>query len=242
MEVDNRDARQLTAKQAKQLGLPPGSEVEVQHYWFIVPLKEGWRVAYRLFERDGRPIVVELRIFPLAGDVPDLHPGDWSVEVLGFDAPYPKDGLKASLLKDQVIIGRHIYTMLPALLKKYKGPGRALFEALFGGLGIDPDVKPRMPRRGPKGWPDEEYAALASEYVKRCEKESRSPVVDLAASHKMSLSALRAALHRARKRGLLTPQTQGLAGGKLTPRAKALLRTTARKRKTPRKRKKKGKE
>ena len=234
----------LTKEQGHALKRPEGSEIEVHHLWFILPLKGGWRVAYRLFPREGRPVVAELRVYPYAGDLPGLKPGDWAVELLGFEAEVPGDGITASLLNEQVVLGQHVFEIFPRALRRTRdGVGSTpvrdrdgnvitLYDALLGGFGFDPGVKTR--RRGPKGWSDLEYATLAQEYLDRL-RASRSPVKDLAEARGMSEVGARAAVHRARNRGLLSRQKQGRAGGELTPRAKALLRQASGERK-PKKR------
>ena len=194
--------------------------------WFYVALRRGgWTAAYRLVSTNRRPVVVELRVFPTNGiniDIPLKVPPDPS-------------GLTAALLKEEVVMGRHIYEMLPAWLRQVRnGVGSdpiknteggvvTLYDSLLGCM-FNPEVKPRHGRRGPKGWPDEEYARLASDYLTACKSGSRSPVADVAKARGTTVSALRATLNRARKRGLLTSQKGGRAGGQLTPQAKALLR------------------
>ncbi|MGH9380853.1 MAG: hypothetical protein ACRD2Z_09610, partial [Thermoanaerobaculia bacterium] len=176
-------------------------------------------------DAEGRPVVVHFR--------PDGEP-------LGHHEP-PGDGLTAGLLKDELVVGRHIYEYFPRALRQARDSAvwslpvvfegkdgevkqeTTLFDLYFGSRGFDPEVKPKRPRRGPKGWPDEDYARLADAYLKACESGSRSPVADVAAERGMTADALRQALHRARRRGLLTRQTTGRAGGELTPRARALL-------------------
>lgn len=224
----------LSDAQAAAMNLPPGAEVEVVHIWFIVVLKGGWRVAYRLFPREGRPVVAEMRIYPYEGDLPDLEAAEWAVKLRGFDAEVPGNGITSSLLYEQVAIGRHVFDDFPASLRNFRDGGlgktqvkvggriTTLYDALLGGLGFDPEVKPRL--RGPSGWSDAEYVRLAQQYLERCKAGSRSPVKDLAKAHGMTEVAARAALHRARQRGLLSRQKQGKAGGELTPRAKTLLR------------------
>jgi transposase-like protein len=236
--IDPRDV-QLTEAQADALGVPPATEVQVLHIWFIVPLKGGWRVAYRLFPRDGRPFVAEMRVYPYEGDLPGLNPGEWAVELRGLEADVPESGITSSLLNDQIALGRHVFDDFPASLRTARdgavgrmpltvgGRITTLYDSLLGGLGFNPDVKPR--RRGPAGWSDSEYVRLAQQYLERCKAGSRSPVKDLAKAHGMTEVAARAALHRARQRGLLSRQKQGKAGGELTPRAKNLLRKLRRK-------------
>ena len=195
--------------------------------WFHVQLRGGWTAVYRLTPRDGRPVVAELRVLPSPVNTkPDGEP-------LGSHE-IPGDGLTAAILKDEVIIGRHIYEYLPDHLRQTRrgvgsapvrvgGRASTLYDALVGSLSFDLESKPPRTRRGPKSWPDEDYARLAADYVQACESGSRSPVADVAKAREMKTSALRAALDRARKRGLLTRETGGRAGGQLTPKAKALL-------------------
>lgn len=81
------------------------------------------------------------------------------------------DGLTAAVLKDQVVIGRHIFDLLPRYLRQRRSPENVgatrvrvgdrittLYDVTVGALGFDPERRPRRGRRGPKGWPDEEYA------------------------------------------------------------------------------------
>ena len=197
--------------------------------WFCVELRGGWTACYLLRGRDGRPVVVELRVLPSpVNTAPDGSP------VGHHEAP--GDGLTAATLKDRVVMGRHVYELLPAAMQQSRGgvgatpvrdaEGRqlTLFDAFFGALGFNPSAKPRRGRRGPKPFPDRHYAALAADYVDACSSGSRSPVKDVATARGMTPAALRTALHRARNRGLLTRQTAGRAGGQLTRRAKRLHR------------------
>jgi len=195
--------------------------------WFYVQLRGGWTAVYRLTPRDGRPVVAELRVLPS----PVNTKRDNGEPLGGHEIP--GDGLTAAILKDEVVIGQHIYNLLPAFLRQTRrgvgaAPvgvgGRTLFDTLVGPLSFDLERKPQRTRRGPKGWPDEDYARLAADYVRAWGSGSHSPAVDVAKVYGMKVSAVRAALNRARKRGLLTPGTGGRAGGQLTPRAKALLR------------------
>ena len=204
------------------------------HLWFCVQVAGGdFNACYRLVPRDGRPLVAEFRLVPTA------HCDDRRVNIrpdgepLGDPEPVGA-GITAGLLKTDVPIGEHIYEVLPAALKKHRdGPFGALYTLTVGELGFDPEKKPQRGRRGPKGWPDEEYARLAAAYVERCAAGSRSPVVDVATAHGMTPDGVRGSLSRARKKGLLTRQTQGRAGGQLTAKAKKLIAKTRTKRTKP---------
>ncbi len=211
------------------------------HLWFCIPLRGGWTACYLLVPRDGRPVVVELRLLPTPSEcVVHIRP-DGSPQ--GHHEPPGETGLTAAVLKDRVVIGRHIYEVLPAALRSMRdgqigrspvvlgGRQTTLFDALFGKL-INPDMPPKRGRRGPKGRTDAELAKLAADYLKACESGSRSPVADVARVRGMTDMALRTVLYRARKRGLLTKQTTGRAGGQLTPRARVLLRHGSKRRVT----------
>lgn len=200
--------------------------------WFAVALEGGWTACYRLRARDGRPFVTELRVVPTPPDeVVNLRKDG---EPQGHHEP-PGDGLTAGILKDEVVIGRHVYELLPEALRMASRKGQLggeMFGEMVGALGFDADAKPIRGRRGPKGWPDEDYVSLAVDYIARCKSGSRSPVADLAEGRGTSVEAMRQALYRARKRGLLTKQKKGRAGGQLTTTAKKLLRKARRERKT----------
>lgn len=206
---------------------------EAGDLWFCLTLRGGWTACYHLTGREGRPVVDELRVFPTPpGEVAHAHPD--TGEPKGHHEA-PGDGLTAATLRDEVVMGRHVYEILPAALGSVRrgvgatrvrsgGQDTTLFDALFGSLGFNPGQKPKRGRRGPKARPDREFAELAAEYIAACEEGSRRPVADIAERQGRSLEAVRQDLYRARKKGLLTRQTAGRAGGQLTPRAKALLR------------------
>jgi len=89
---------------------------------------------------------------------------------------------------------------------------RPLPAALAGGID--------MRRRGRRGRPDAELAAVAAAYV-RCQGDRR-PTVALAAETGLDPSQLRGLLAQARRRGLLTATAPGLAGGSLTAKGRRL--------------------
>ena len=168
------------------------------------------RLPYRVLPRDGTVVVAEVRVYS--------------------EGPPPAKGITARLLRDEVVIGKHVYGALPALLARARGDAleephrrmaRTLFDAWVGSLGFTDTVAPAG-HRGPKGRPLRDYAKLAKDYVDGCSAGGRSPVADLAAKRGMTPVGMRAALNRAREKGMLTRQRQGSAGGRLTPRAVAL--------------------
>lgn len=205
---------------------------EAGHLWFCLTLRGGWTACYRVIGREGRPVVAELRVLPTPpGEVAHAREGEGPQ---GHHEP-PGGGLTAATLRDEVVMGRHVYEILPEALGSVRrgvgatrvrsgGRDTTLFDALFGSLGFNPGQKPKRGRRGPKARPDREFAELAARYLAACESGSRRPVADVAEREGRSLEAVRQDLYRARKKGLLTRQTAGRAGGQLTPRAKKLLK------------------
>jgi len=214
--------------------------------WFEVPLAGGWAAAYRIFLRDDEILVAEMRVFPLSEYSNDRRPGEWNVN----DAQCPEHGITARLLNTEVVLGEHIHELLRETWHNLAGSVMELeggsledqrmaekFAAWFrradGGFLAELPTSSSS-RRGPKGEPIEYYAKLARDYVRKCE-EGRSPVKALAKARNMKVSTARAALNRARNRGLLTRQKQGRAGGQLTKSATRVLSETARDRRRRRK-------
>jgi hypothetical protein len=189
--------------------------------WFTVELPGGWSVVYFVAASPlGRPIVQSVHVVPSpAGPCPDERTPPRCARTV------PEGGLTATYLRERVTLAAHVFEDLPVALKGFEG-GRFAESArrLIGSLGFDPDVRPERGRRGPKGTPDSWYALLAADYLDAIKGGSRSPVADLAKERGMSEVGLRAALNRARKRGLLTRKGTGRAGGTLTPRAVRILR------------------
>lgn len=196
------------------------STTEGDGLWFCLALDGGWTACYRLIPADGRPVVAELRVVPAPpGAVVNIQ-ADGSP--LGHYEP-PAGGLTAATLRDEVTLAAHVYELLPRALQSSGTSGHDWLSQLFGALGFDPR-EPRRPRRGPTGWPDADYARLAADYLAFVEAGSRRPVIDLALARNEPEETVRQQLVRARRRGLLTRQTAGKAGGQLTERAKRLLK------------------
>jgi hypothetical protein len=112
--------------------------------------------------------------------------------------------------------------------------------AVASGLETDPDIRfglpdswhttrVAVPRPGRAGRSDLDYAIWARRYVQACEADPRAPIRRLVetfgdAEGGLAEAALRAVLHEARRRGLLTRAAAGVAGGRLTRKADALLK------------------
>lgn len=83
-----------------------------------------------------------------------------------------------------------------------------------------------LPRTGRKGRPDIDFAVWADRYVTaRNQTKGRPMKVLMAENPGFSNAAIKAILHKARGRGLLTKSEQGRAGGDLTKKAIDLLTT-----------------
>jgi len=198
--------------------------------WFEVPLDGDWetapwRAAYRVKPRGDRVEVLEVRVFPHLGS-PGVSAGDWNVET----GVVPEGGMTARLIRDRLVLGKHIHEMLPALLNQNREtfpPG--LFGDWLDRLGYPSEVR-RGPgarsKRGPKGRTDRELAEIAAIYVKVCSKGGRAHVQTTAKKLGLPATVVRDALHRARKRGLLTSTMRGLSGGKLTEYGEQVLAET----------------
>ena len=189
--------------------------------WFVVPLNGDrktatWCAYYRLVpDEDGTPAVVEVRVAP---------PSLWSQLQRMSQPDAPDEPLTATLLRDHLAFGHHVYELLPQAADRLKSTmpeWQAGFDQWLKHLGFR-STKPREAKRGPQGEPDKAYALLAREYIELCETSS-SPAQDLASRRDMTETALRAALTRARRRRVLTRTTPGRAGGQLTPYGESLL-------------------
>jgi hypothetical protein len=129
-------------------------------------------------------------------------------------------GLTSDVLR-RLTLGRHD-AILRGLLARQLRTGAGLSPAARQALGLELPAPPT--RSGPGAWPAIRYAKLAQSYVEAVEAGSREPVATTARKHRLSTTQVRDALNRARKRGLLTAQKQGSAGGRLTPAARKILK------------------
>lgn len=210
-------------KQIEDLGPDiPAEDIGVirnQSIWVEIPLTEQWLAAFRLVNKAGVPVVAELRVFPAE---PDPHrertrpAGQWRGQYGGPEG-VPRAGLTARQIH-QIRSG----TWKDVLRKVLPRDGEAL--ASLKDFWPDlPQAHPQPVRRGRKGRPDAELAAIAAVYEKAYLAKA-PPVLAIAKRFRLSLSQARDVIHRARVRGILTPaEKQGSAGGFLTARAQALL-------------------
>lgn len=182
---------------------------------------EEWVAAYRLVPgTDGLPVVAELRIHP---SEPGPHNIDqWS----GNPESVPAGGLTARLLR-RVPLGRESLE-LRDVIEKFRAEGFTdqMVDRLLGqhGMSVRGFLRKAPSRPGRRGRDDVYYAELALQYRKAIDRNSTTPVLDVAKELEWSPAKVRDAIHDARRRGLLTSSGPGRPGGELTPKAQAVLK------------------
>jgi hypothetical protein len=192
--------------------------------WVETELPRGWTAAYRLAVQDGIPVIGELRVFPKETwpGREKRPPGRWTGEWLGTQASVPLGGLGAATLRSVTLTPHlaHAERLVAYLQRQYPKLAGLAF-------GLRREVEgPVAPRRGGPGRPrhsDRELARLAKAYVDVMEKR-RDPIRSLARRHKLNRQTIRGRIHEARRRGLLPKAKQGAPFGRLTAKARALLR------------------
>ena len=196
--------------------------VKTGEYWVEFPLDEQWIAACRMFAQDGQPVVGELRIFPSETSRP-VCGGRWSAEILGDMAKVPPGGLTARLLR-KVRIGGHVQHFTKSLKDSIFGWERIKWQRWPPvRAGFVPPVDRNIRRLGRKGKPDLFYAKIAKVYVSWLQSGSRKPVEKIAEARNLDSKRVRAMIHQARKRNLLTLGRQGRPGGSLTDRCREVL-------------------
>lgn len=208
--------------------------IRVWDHWLEVPAAPGWMAAYRLVPQAGSVVIGEARLFPAEPITPGaLHqrdPGRWAGEFMGDEAPVPRGGLTARLLR-QLRPGEHstyIGQILEASRARY-GRRPPFREAFY-----ESAEKPRRQRRrSRKGRDDVFLAQLARDYVRAVESGDTKPRITVARRWRSTPTEIRDALHQARRRGLLAGARHGKRGGILTASALALLVKAKRTRRGP---------
>ena len=213
----------------------------VHDAWVEVPLDLEWMAAYRLVAgTHGRPLVAEIRIFPRERSR-DRQAGQWSAEALGVTAPIPPYGITAETIR-KVRVGDHRavgvqFARWHARNEASSKPGskfgsKFTYSSLTARVhrtavlpvlrraktlkGFVPEPLP-IPQRGrPVVHDDRFFAQLAQDYARRVTEGNVTPTADIGEKRGVSVSRMRALLHEARKRGLLSPTSQGRAGGVVT--------------------------
>jgi len=174
-----------------------------------------WMAAFRLVVQDGRTVVAEVRLFPLEKGE-RRAPGMWSAERIGDAAVVPPGGITAALMREIP------FRPLPRIAARYSSPSGVP----AGSSESKPPAKggARKSRRGRKPRPDIVVAAVAKAYVDAV-NTGKSPLEHIGSEVDLPDGTnIRDVIHQARKRGFLSPTSQGRVGGELTPRALRILK------------------
>ena len=199
-----------------------------------------WLVFYRVAPQDGEPVIAEIRILPRPRADEELP---WLQEELadgekprsrtkGGSVPaIPAGGLSARAVRAGVRTGEALELAREALNSKFEHdrqhPETAVDDTTW--LGFTPEMLASPRRPGRKGRSDRFYAEIAAAYVEAVAAKSPHAVRDVTKrlageqNKHYSESSVRALIHQARKRELLTRPPRGQAGGHLTDKALALL-------------------
>jgi hypothetical protein len=181
-----------------------------------------WEAEYLIVEQDGVAIVGEIRIVPHVQYAP-APIGDTPETVTGWtEQRYPKGGITARLMhrvkvNSSIIAG----AFKPLELGSTKFP-RSI-PSVFTEEGVSDGQKSRGHERSPLF-----LAEVAATYVALVEAQPTKVIpalVDALSERGIfyGITGVRELLNKARHNGLLTAAPRGRAGGKLTPKALALL-------------------
>jgi hypothetical protein len=186
---------------------------DLQRCSVVFQLDESWEAEIGLAEQGGAPVVerVEIRHDRWQGAYEDPQsPGN-----VVFP-PLPTGGLPLRLIRS--------LTFGEALAAARTSLAVASDTSLnLHGFSRETLDEPRRPGR--RGHSDRYYAEMSAAYVRAVERGSSRPVEEVADEwgDGYSVAYIRSALHRARRRGLLTEMRRGVAGGTLTAKARAVL-------------------
>lgn len=208
--------------------------------WYEAEVGE-WVAAWRLLPQGGRVVFGELRLFP---NEPRRKAGRWSADRLGDRTQVPPSGITVRELRRLVIdIGEHRRRAISDVSRwvgKKKRREQPLLhpfgpEGLFERHGVteafvDPTVgdasgalathlPPKRMRRD-----DRFYAEMAAAYAEAVAAGNNRPIDTIAEALGRSRNTVKDVIREARARGLLTETTHGRAGGRLTAKAKKLLK------------------
>jgi hypothetical protein len=195
----------------------------VRETWFEVPLGD-WIAAWRLLPHGGRTVFGELRVYP---NEARHRPGRWSAERLGDEAKVPQGGITADTLRQVAEPDVHrrraheeIAQFGERLLRRWPG-----YDA-FGPAGVlgRHGIRAEDFEAGRLRLDDLFYAELAAAYADAVEAGNTRPIDTLAEEIGRSRNYVRDVIREARARGYLTKTASGRAGGRLTIKARKLLR------------------
>jgi len=188
--------------------------VVVTNTWVMRPINAEWMAAYRLVIQDGAFVVGELRIYPV--ESVDSGPGsyslgDWSGIWRGLGATVPDGGLTNTRAREAAKMNPSL-TASRGILRDLKRRYPAFNDLQEYGLATFDPPKPVNPSGGTLGRPRGFYRAVAKEYARARQRNSRHPNQDVMLALKMDSNAqARDAVYKARKLGFLPPTTRGRA-------------------------------
>ena len=212
--------------------LPDGRRVRagsvVHECWLEDEITDGWMVAYRVLPQKGRPVVGEVRIHP-GSPGSDFDAGEWSAEWEGFKAEVPEGGIRAKLLTKQLRFGRYLSEVAEIVRPMEQKWGRsALYDRgqLLSRHGFTPEV---AERETPVGRPSQYSLLDLARFARDLNRiirhgNPKAPVKELAEVLGVEHEKMSRQINRAREKGMLDKPEPGLSGGRLTERARALLR------------------
>ena len=234
----------ITRRSARRLGIEaetvrsPGRRkgrlhadvVKVEDLWAEVQLDDHWLAAYRfVVTTDGRLQIGELRIIPRdSASSRDQPPGTWTGTWKGIYADAPLTPLRS----------RHVHALRVALhaeqldeiFRQLRGDRRIAQSTLTRwGLGrgepAAEHVASTTVRRGRRPiYSAVFYAKIARDYCDAVHRGDRA-IRAIASNRKVSPAQARGFVARARKSGMLRDPHQGQQGGRLTDKARQLLRS-----------------
>jgi hypothetical protein len=190
-------------------------------------LADGWMMVEVFEMRDDKPVVAEMKIFPMPpteredGELLDARNyGHRSPETNGDVTP--KGGVTTSLLR-HVRLGM---THAAPILEDYR---EWLTDNKYVDLSSVAESLPESgkPSRAAKGearrQTDEYYSRIAVDYERLCAEGNRAPVKTMAEERDVDIGKMRSHVHRARRNGFLSDVVQGQTGGTATAKAKRVI-------------------
>jgi hypothetical protein len=202
---------------------------KVEEAWVESPAVEGWQIAYRLVPGGRSPVVAEVRVYPEESKGPTY--GRWS----GDAASIPEGGIPTRVIRSLRLTDP--IALFDEFVERWqKDFGEEHTQEVFRRFGLEPAPETEPQRTGRAGRSDAFYVRWAAAYVDRLSVGSRHPVRDIAeepavwikgfdtwsGEHKQA--TVRAIIHEARRRELLTGAPAGRPGGELTKRSMRLLK------------------
>jgi hypothetical protein len=198
--------------------------------WLEDEITDQWMVAYRLVPQRGRPVVAEIRIYPGAPDT-YANPGEWSAEWEGSKVGVPTGGLPAKVVTRQLKFHSylsHFSEIIRAMEQKW---GRDILyddEGLFGRHDLTPVASESESRAGRPPEYDSLFLARMARDLNRAISDGhiKDPVLQLSKmpGYIDNVVKMHRLVQRSRNKGMLGSAPPGLSGGRLTNRAKSLLR------------------